>query len=142
MKEAIFNGIWGDTAFNFGNELHRTEMISDKNFSYGHYKVNDGMGTVAGFRMGDKLYFSVALCSPCDNFSKAEGRYIAEENLIDIEHSSKRGVMILDKTAAELHPAELLKLALEHHLNRMIHKPIWAKNPVVDFRPVRRRSVK
>lgn len=126
--------------FNFGNMIHREAMIYDEHFTYGHYKVNTGTATVAGFRIGDKLYFGISLCSPNDNFSKSMGRVLAEDNIIFSENSSKRGVMVLDGKTKELHPTELLKLALEHHLNRMSHKPEWAKNHVVTFRPNSRKN--
>lgn len=126
--------------FDFGNSIYREVMTYDENFTYGHYKVNSGVGTVAGFRIGNKLYFGVSLCSPNDNFSKASGRERAEDNLIYAGSCNKRGVMILDENTKDLHPTELLKLALEHHLNKMAHKPIWVKNPVVDFRPKNRKN--
>ncbi|MFA5048316.1 MAG: hypothetical protein WC516_04835 [Patescibacteria group bacterium] len=148
MKEANFkqtcevfnNDINPTSEFNFRNQIHRDVMTEDKNFTYGHYGINEGIATVAGFRISDRLYFGVSLCSPTDNFSKAFGRANAEDNLVLTENSQKRGVMILDNKIKDLHPTELLKLALEHYLNRMSHKPVWVKNPIITFRSKKRRK--
>lgn len=151
MKEANFketvrshhiNGIFQDIKeeeeFNFGLENHRDAIVDDKNFTYGHYKVNDGVGTVGGFRIGNKLYYAISICSPKDNFSKTKGRQKVFKNLINTESSKKRGVMILDNSAIDIHPTELLKTVFENFLNRMSHKPTWLKNPIVDFRGSRK----
>lgn len=120
--------------FNFANVDHRVEMTYSPNFKYGHYKVNDGNATIAGFRVGDKLYFGISFCSPVDNFSKKFGRMLATDSLV-YGDGKRRGVMVLDDETKELPPITLFKLALERHLNRMKNKPVWAKRPVVDFRP-------
>jgi len=126
--------------FNFGSEIHRLIITHDPSFTYGHYKVGSGQATVGGVRFGDKLYYAVALCSPVDNFSKSRGRALVHSHLINTDNSNKRGVMVLDATTAELPPAQLLKYALEHYLNKMNHKPNWVKNANVDFRNLQREE--
>ena len=111
--------------FNFGDEEQRTWFIDDHNFSFGHFVVNNGVATVGGFRIKDKLYYGVSICSPVDNFSKIEGRANVIDNLIEPEFTKKRGVYMLNETTTTLHPNELLKLALERHLAKMRNKPEW-----------------
>ena len=130
MREATFIG-----EFNFGDMDNREYMLNDKNFCYGHYTVNKGTATIAGFRINDYIYYGISFCSPLDNFSKTKGRENAEYNLVYASGSQKRGVMALDETTRDMSPTELFKIALERHLIKMVNKPMWTKNPVVDFRP-------
>lgn len=145
MKEADLNYKFGNSVqneFNFGNEYHRQKAAKDPNFSYGHYKVNGGVGTVAGFRIGNKVFFGISLCCPNDNFSRAIGRLNARDGLVTADSSNKRGVMIVDDTTKDLHPTELFKLVLEYYLNSNIRKPVWTKFPVVEFRTKAKREKK
>lgn len=124
--------------FNFGDELHRDIIIDDPNFCYGHYVVGKGQATVGGIRLGNKLYYAVALCSPNNNFSKMTGRDYANGHFIVNKYSNKRGVIILNDALCAQPPAILLKLALEKHLFKMRNKPHWTRNAEVDFRTTRR----
>jgi hypothetical protein len=132
--------------FNFGSEIHRLILTHDPTFTYGHYVVDGrqeliGQATVGGAKIGNRLYYAVALCSPSDNFSKSRGRALVHNHLINAEHSRKRSVMILPENDA-LPPAQLLKLALEQYLSKLSHKPSWANNAIVRFRTPRKSGKK
>jgi len=132
MRQGSFNG-----EFNFGDKKHREKILNDKNFCYGHYTVNNGTATLAGLRIGDNLYYGISFCSPLDNFSKEKGRGNAEYNLAHASGSQKRGMMALDETTKDMSPTELFKIALEKHLTKMVNKPMWTKQAVVNFRPIK-----
>jgi len=128
--------------FDFANELHREYLCWSNEFTFAHLKVGDGAMTVGGTRVGDKLYYAVALCSPEDNFSKAKGRAYIREHIQYPEHSKKRGVLKLAPEAGELPPAIILKTAAELYLSKMSHKPAWARKATVHFRTERRADKK
>jgi hypothetical protein len=125
MKETIIE------EFNFGNFDDRVKVVN--HFTCAHFKVNTGQATVVGIRIKDKLYYSVSICSPLDNFSKKKGRMFARNFFLNDTQSNKRGVLNIGAQFAST-PAQLFKRALEKHLEKMRNKPMWLKNVTVEFR--------
>ena len=124
--------------FDFANEQHREYLCWSKEFTFAHLKVGKGAMTIGGTRIGNKLYYGVALCSPEDNFSKAKGRGYVREHLSHQEHSRKRGMFELASRSDEMPPAIVLRAAAVVYLSKMRHKPAWADNTYVEFRTQRR----
>jgi hypothetical protein len=125
--------------FDFGNELHREYITWAKDFTFAHFSLGRGSMTIGGTRIGDKLYYGVALCSPQDNFSKAKGRAYVREHLTLPEKSGKRGVFVLEGWAGgATPPALLLSEAAKRHLKKMRHKPKWTAGASPVFRTNRK----
>jgi hypothetical protein len=131
---------WNGTDFDFAKANDREELLSNKDFTFGHYKVGPGYATIGGARIGDELYYSVTFCSPEDNFSKAEGRLNVYDRLCEPEYGHLRGVLRLLEAEDDTPPAIILKRAVEVHLTKMRSdkKPQWTKGATVEFRGKRR----
>lgn len=119
--------------FELSNVDARADMVWDRNFSYDHYRLNDGMVTVGGGKIADKLYFTIAFCAPSDNFSRKIGREIVQENFINEDRSHRRAVVDIGRVRDE-QPSLVLAYALMAYLQRDKCVPQWAKNGVVSFR--------
>ena len=118
------------------NFSRRIDLKPD-HFSYAHFRIGDGSATVGGIRQGNNLYYSIALCSPLDNFSRKIGRRQMFFNLIS-RKSNLRGVYNIRGIEDEPPPV-LLKRALVAHLRKMHHKPAWLrKDNTVELRGKRR----
>jgi len=125
---------WKALPKSFGDRKFRQEVMMDPEFTFAHFKINDGSATIGGALHGDKVYFGVALCSPEDNFSKKTGRALVQRHIVVDEHSSKRGVFVPSGDISDIPPARVLYHILNYHLGRLRRLPTWAKNPVVMFR--------
>ena len=123
--------------FDISDSHARRSMVGNRNFSYDHYCLNDGVATVGGGKIGDKLYFTVSFCAPCDNFSRKIGRYNICYNFIDDDRSHRRAVVDISKVKDEP-PSMVLAYALMAYLQRGKCVPQWARNGVVSFRSNRR----
>jgi hypothetical protein len=142
MREGKLEDQFGVRLFNvdFGNTDHRYNLVQNPEFVYGHYKIGidikwngspgtkSGYATVGGLRCGSKLFYSVALCSPQDNFSKKVGRRLVVEHFLQ-DSSNKRGVFNIIGLEHE-QPALLLKKALEYYLSKTKHLPFWTRGKV------------
>lgn len=128
--------------FNFGDELHRELLTWSDDFTFAHFTLGQGSMTVGGTRVGDRLYYAVALCSPQDNFSKAKGRAYVRDHLSLAEHNKKRGVFTLHPENYDLPPPVILKGVADDYLSKMRHKPEWAKGENLVFRTERRMNKK
>jgi len=132
MREASIPIITPDT-FNFALQSHREALAKSPEFTYGHYSVCGGTITVAGARVGDKLYYGLSMCTPEDNFSKDKGRKIATARLTYSSDSHLRGVFF--GALGDMAPGEAFMYALEDHIYKMRHRPHWIKKDYeVDFR--------
>lgn len=124
----------GSGSPDFSSHAGRVLLSLDPNFVYGHYQIgyrNSGFATIGGTRVGNKLYYSVALCSPNDNFSKSVGRELVKFHMQQDESSRKRGILELDSNMIPEQPAVVLKHALEVHLNKTRHLPGWTRQVVL-----------
>lgn len=128
--------------FDFADEQHREYLTWSKEFTFAHLKVGKGAMTIGGTRIGNKLYYAVALCSPKDNFSKSKGRKCVREHLTYQEYSRKRGIFELNPESNEMPPALILRAAAVVYLSKMRHKPVWANGAFVEFRTQRRTDKK
>lgn len=151
MREANFT-------FNdfFSSINRRSSIVEDENFVYGHYQIGNkyklgisnfreknnkcGYATIGGVRSGNKFYYSVALCSPADNFSKNIGRKLVCSHMYNDCYSHKRGVVILDDKLINEHPAVVLRHVLEVHLEKTHHLPSWTKQNVFFRKPPKKRK--
>jgi len=125
--------------FNFGSTDHRYKLVNDLNFTYDHYKLNDGAATVGGGRIGNLLYFSVSFCSPKDNFSRKHGRQNIYENIIYDDCSHRRAIIDISEVVGDP-PALVLMFALYEYINRGRNVPQWARDPVISFRNKQRNG--
>jgi hypothetical protein len=117
-------------------------MTNDENFTFGHYSVDSGYATVAGGRVGNKIYYGISFCSPDSSFSKEEGRKRAMGHLIERGSSHKRGVFVSDNLD-EMAPSLVFYNCLQYFLNRKhtFKKPIWMnKIPTIDFQNKKARK--
>ena len=120
-------------SFNFGNQWHREVLTECPEFTYGHYNVCGGVITIAGARVGDKLYYGLSMCSPEDNFSRSRGRKIATARLTYSSDSHLRGVFF--GNLGDMTPGEAFRYAVDEHLGKMRHRPHWIKKDFeVNFR--------
>ena len=127
-----------DGTFNFGDTDDRYELTCVDDFTWGHYKLDDGSATVCGACLDGKLYYGVSFCSPKDNFSRKIGIIRARNNLVKESSSKCRGVYIIPNDLADAPPALVFLYALRYHLTRMGQRPSWVKNCITDFRNLRR----
>lgn len=146
----LAKGFENTVSLNFGSEENRKSLASK--FEYAHFNICDkdgnrvGSATVGGALVpvngSSRLFYSVALCSPCDNFCKAEGRKRVHEHMIDQRKSSKRGVLELNYVDARLPPPRVLEKALIHQLGRLRQRPAWLPETCsIDFRSQPRKKV-
>lgn len=119
--------------FDLSDVNARADMVLARNFAYDHYCLNDGVVTVGGGKIGDKLYFTIAFCAPSDNFSRRVGRAIVQENFVNEDRSHRRAVVDIFKVKKES-PSIVLAYALMAYLQRGKCVPQWARNGVVSFR--------
>ena len=123
---------------------YRLLLTMDENFTFGHYQIgadlflkdgelcgnsNVGYATIGGVRIGNRLFYSVAMCSPVDNFSRKEGRLRVIKHMRDTEYSNKRGILDISHIADE-QPAIVLKYALEKYLSGCRNLPPWTRQNV------------
>ena len=120
------------TEFIFSDPACRYILTESRDMVYDHFNVSDGIATVGGWKIGDKLYFSVSFCAPEDNFSRKLGRDIVAGSLC-CSDSRRRAVIDISKVNDEAPPIVLL-YALTEYLKRGKGIPQWAKNSVVSFR--------
>ena len=107
--------------------------------TYGHFKVGPGFATIAGARLGDRLYYGITFCSPEDNFSKKVGRAKSSWRLSCDPRGCFRGVLRLDGEIDKVQPAIVLKRAVEYYLSKETsRRPQWTKGATVEFRGKRR----
>lgn len=126
---------WSDPDFDFGSYYDRSVLNRSRDFTFAHFRVGPGFSTIAGGRIGNKLYYGVTFCSPEDNFSKKFGREHAVKNLMDQDYSHMRGVLYLEGPLENVQPAIILKRAVETHLRKMQWcRPQWSKGATVEFR--------
>lgn len=126
--------------FDFADTITRVDVCQDDGFAYDHFRVNDGAATVAAGRVGDKLYLSVAFCSPKDNFSRRFGRNLAAMYFMDGRSSNRRAIVDVADVKDQPPPVVLLH-GLIAYLERGKGVPQWARNAVtVWFRGERRHE--
>ena len=119
--------------FSLANEETREIMAKDKGVKYAHFNVNNGQATVGGLKVDNTLFYWISICSPLDNFSRQIGREKAGKFLTEPVSSNKRGVLNITGFADRSY-GELLRMALERHLDKMRNKPSWLRRPVISFR--------
>jgi len=123
----------GSRKFDISDELERESMVCDHNFSYDHYCLDDGVATVGGGKIGDKLYFTISFCAPNDNFSRRIGRDNVCDNFVSEDCSHRRAVIDIS-SMKDNPPTLVLAYALMEYLKRGKCVPQWARNGVVSFR--------
>lgn len=136
--------------FDFGNKSHRKALWLFDEFTFGHYKVGDGVITIAGILMAHTeigcdtcLYYGISMCSPNDNFSKSFGRSNAIANLIGDKTSQMRGVFCTEPASMLVSepPATIFQAAVKDHLLKIRRLPNWIPaNCEVEFRGKRREE--
>jgi len=146
--------------FDFGSWYHRDCLRENKECTFGHYKVGEGVITIVGVLMDGtilddgfhpndpRLYYGISMCSPEDNFSKSAGRAGAKDNLVSAKTSVMRGVYgpreyVSTDDVRKDAPAVVLREAVKEHLNKMRHRPSWiSKGAKVEFRSKKRGQKK
>lgn len=126
-EEKVLKGVFGNADVDFSSEYARGTLAKSEALSFAHFNVGAGAATVAATLLNDKLYYSVALCSPEDNFSREIGRNCARTHMAVDQHSRKRGVL-KGEAFSNLTPTSCMRLALERYLEKMRRRPQWLKD--------------
>lgn len=115
--------------FDFSNHIDRSNFALD-DVSFAHFNVGKGKATVMGGLKEGVLYYSVALCSPKDNFAKATGRRLADHHFL---HSPNMRSAIRGRFET-ISPPIALFWALERFLRSKRRLPNWAKDVEISLR--------
>ena len=125
-EEKVLKEVFGNTDIDFSSEHDREVLSKSEALLFTHFNVGAGAATVAATLLNDKLYYSVALCSPEDNFSREIGREHARMHMAVDQYSKKRGIL-KSESFSNLTPASCMRLALERYLEKMRRRPQWLK---------------
>jgi hypothetical protein len=112
----------------------RRVLAIDPGFSYAYFRgEHGGHAVVGGVRYGNKVYYSVSLCSPQDNFSKKDGKGNVFYHFCGEMSGNKRGMLELKEDEVKLRTGVILKWALLRFIARGRSVPRWAKHTTFSF---------